>query len=295
MSILVDKHTRLLVQGLGQVGQFYTDLMVAYGTRVVAGTRPGKGGTEYAGIPIFDTAGDAARAVEFNASVVFVPAAAAAEAILEAAEAGARVIVAITEGIPALDMVRVKADLRERFPGVALIGPNCPGIISPDECKIGIMPGYIHRRGPVGILSRSGTLTYEGVGQCSERGIGQSTCIGIGGDPVVGMRFVDLLAHFAEDPETKGVLMIGEIGGSAEEEAAAWIRDHFPKPVVAYIAGQNAPPGKRMGHAGAIIAGGKGTAAEKMAALSAAGVTVVESPAEMGRAMERVLRERGLL
>jgi len=295
MSILVDRRTRLLVQGLGQVGQFYTDLMVEYGTRVVAGTRPGKGGTAYKGIPIFDTAADAARAVEFNASVVFVPASGAAQAILEAAEAGARVVVAITEGIPVLDMVRVKAELKERFPQVALIGPNCPGIISPDECKIGIMPGYIHQRGPVGILSRSGTLTYEGVRQCSERGIGQTTCIGIGGDPVVGMRFVDLLALFKEDPETQGVLMIGEIGGSAEEEAAAYIRDHFGKPVVAYIAGKNAPPGKRMGHAGAIIAGGKGTAAEKVAALSAAGVVVAESPAAMGSAMEHALRQRGLL
>ena len=292
MSILVDRGTRLLVQGLGRVGQFYTDLMVEYGTRVVAGTRPGKGGTSYRGIPIYETAAEAARAVEFNASVIFVPAAAAAEAILEAARAGARVVVAITEGIPALDMVRVKAELRGRHPGVALIGPNCPGIISPDECKIGIMPGYIHRRGAIGIISRSGTLTYEGVHQCSECGLGQSTCIGIGGDPIVGMSFADLLPLFARDPQTKGILMIGEIGGTAEEEAAARIASGFDKPVVAYIAGKNAPPGKRMGHAGAIIAGGKGTAAEKMAALGAAGVTVVESPAEMGRAMAQALAAR---
>ncbi|MFH1144124.1 MAG: succinate--CoA ligase subunit alpha [Candidatus Eisenbacteria bacterium] len=294
MSILVDRGTRLLVQGLGRVGQFYTDLMVEYGTRVVAGTRPGKGGTTYNGIPIFDTAAAAARDTDFNAAVVFVPASAAAEAILEAAEAGARVIVAITEGIPALDMVRVKSELRARFRGTTLIGPNCPGIISPEKCKIGIMPGYIHQPGPVGIISRSGTLTYEGVRQCSERGLGQSTCIGIGGDPVVGMNFVDLLPLYARDPETKGVLMIGEIGGTAEETAAAWIKNGFDKPVVAYIAGKNAPPGKRMGHAGAIIAGGKGTAAEKVAALEAAGVTVVESPAGMGLAMEQALRERGL-
>ena len=293
MSILVDEHTKLLVQGLGRVGQFYTDLMVEYGTQVVAGTRPGKGGTDYNGIPVFETAADAARSVAFDASVVFVPAAAAA--VLEAAEAGAKVIVAITEGVPALDMVRVKAELRARFPEVCLIGPNCPGIISPGRCKIGIMPGYIHQQGPVGIISRSGTLTYEGVRQCSVRGIGQSTCLGIGGDPIVGMSFVDLLPRFGRDPQTKGVLLIGEIGGSAEEAAAELIGAGFEKPVVAYIAGKNAPPGKRMGHAGAIIAGGKGTAAQKVAALEAAGVAVVESPAEMGEAMETALRARGLL
>jgi succinyl-CoA synthetase alpha subunit len=295
MSILVNKETRLLVQGLGRVGQFYTDLMVEYGTQVVAGTRPGKGGTSYNDIPIFNSAAEAAAEVVFDASVIFVPPPATAEEILAGAAAGARVIVAITEGVPVLDMVHAKAELRRSFPGTTLIGPNCPGIITPEECKIGIMPGYIHRKGPVGIISRSGTLTYEGVRQCSERGIGQSTCIGLGGDPVVGMTFRDLLALFAEDPETQGVVMIGEIGGSAEEEAAALIADGFPKPVVAFIAGKNAPPGKRMGHAGAIIAGGKGTAAEKVAALEAAGVTVVESPAEMGTAMERLLRERDLL
>jgi len=295
MSILVNKKTRLLVQGLGRVGRFYTDLMVEYGTRVVAGTRPGKGGTNYNGIPIYNSAAEAAREVEFNASVIFVPPPAAAEEILAGAEAGARVIVAITEGVPVLDMVQAKAELARRFSQVTLIGPNCPGIISPEECKIGIMPGYIHHKGPVGIISRSGTLTYEGVRQCSECGIGQSTCIGLGGDPVVGMSFRNLLALFAEDPETLGVLMIGEIGGAAEEEAAALIADGYPKPVVAFIAGKNAPPGKRMGHAGAIIAGGKGTAAEKVAALESAGATVVESPAEMGTAMERVLRARSLL
>ncbi|MBM4156956.1 MAG: succinate--CoA ligase subunit alpha [Lentisphaerae bacterium] len=289
MSILADRRTRLLVQGLGRVGQFYTDLMIEYGTQVVAGTRPGKGGTRHHGIPIFDDARAAARSVAFDASVVFVPAAAAAEAILEAAEAGARLIVAITEGVPALDLARVKATLRESFPAVRLIGPNCPGVISPGQCKIGIMPGYIHKPGPVGILSRSGTLTYEGVHQCTALGLGQSTCVGIGGDPVVGMSFVDLLALYAEDPLTKGILMIGEIGGSAEEEAAEYIRARFRKPVVAFIAGKNAPPGKRMGHAGAIISGGRGTAAEKVEALRAAGVTVVDSPAEMGAAMQRVL------
>ncbi|MBD3236763.1 MAG: succinate--CoA ligase subunit alpha [Candidatus Eisenbacteria bacterium] len=289
MSILVNEETRLLVQGLGKVGQFYSDLMIEYGTRIVAGTRPGKGGTEYAGIPIFNDAHEARAEVDFNASVVFVPAAAAAAAVREGAEAGAKVIVAITEGIPALDMVRVKTELRERFPDVTVIGPNCPGIISPEACKIGIMPGYIHKRGPVGIISRSGTLTYEGVHQCTVRGIGQSTCIGIGGDPVVGMTFKDLLPLFEQDPETQGVIMIGEIGGSAEEEAAAYIRDSFRKPVVAFVAGKNAPPGKRMGHAGAIIAGGKGTAAEKVRALEEAGVTVVENPAEMGAAMQALL------
>jgi succinyl-CoA synthetase alpha subunit len=295
VSILVDSRTRVLVQGLGRVGQFYTDLMVEYGTRIVAGTRPGKGGTEHRGIPIFNTAAEAAAQIEFDASAVFVPAFAAPAAILEAAEAGAKLIVTITEGVPALDMVRVKVELRERFPGVRLIGPNCPGIISAEQCKIGIMPGYIHRKGPVGVISRSGTLTYEGVRQCSVRGIGQSTCVGIGGDPVVGMTFTDLLPLFEADPETKGVLMIGEIGGSAEEEAAEFIRGQMRKPVVAFVAGKNAPPGKRMGHAGAIISGGKGTAAEKVRALDAAGAVVVESPAEMGDAMERVLRERGLL
>jgi succinyl-CoA synthetase alpha subunit len=295
MSILINHETLVLVQGLGRVGQFYTDLMVEYGTRVVAGTRPGKGGTEHNGIPIFDNAAAARAAVAFDTSVIFVPAPAAAAAVLEAAEAGVKLIVTITEGIPTLDMVRVKAELRERFPGARMIGPNCPGIISPEQCKIGIMPGYIHTRGPVGVISRSGTLTYEGVRQCGVRGIGQSTCIGMGGDPVVGMTFVDLLALFEADPDTKGVLMIGEIGGSAEEEAAEYIRGQMRKPVVAFIAGRNAPPGKRMGHAGAIISGGKGTAAEKIKALAGAGVVVVESPAEMGEAMERVLRERGAL
>jgi len=289
MSILVGAETRVLVQGLGRVGQFYTDLMVEYGTQIVAGTRPGKGGTDYHGIPIYDTAQAAAADVAFNTSVVFVPAAAAAEAILEGAEAGARLIVAITEGVPALDMVRTKAALRARFPGTRMIGPNCPGIISPGACKIGIMPGYIHQPGPVGIISRSGTLTYEGVHQCSVLGIGQSTCIGIGGDPVVGMSFTDLLPLYRDDPQTKAVLMIGEIGGSAEEEAAAYIRREFDKPVVAFIAGRNAPPGKRMGHAGAIIAGGKGTAAEKIAALRDAGVAISNSPAELGSTVAGVL------
>jgi succinyl-CoA synthetase alpha subunit len=290
VSILIDQETRVLVQGLGRVGQFYTDAMIEYGTRVVAGTRPGKGGESYKGIPIFNSAVEAARAVEFDTSVVFVPAPPATEAILDAAQAGARLIVAITEGLPVLDMVRTKAVLRADFPHVRLIGPNCPGIISPGKCKIGIMPGYIHRPGPVGIISRSGTLTYEGVHQCTVRGLGQSTCIGIGGDPIVGMTFTDLLPLFEVDPQTQGVLMIGEIGGTAEEEAAECICERIRKPVVAFIAGKNAPPGKRMGHAGAIISGGRGTAAEKVKALRAAGVTVVDSPAEMGVAMQRRLQ-----
>jgi succinyl-CoA synthetase alpha subunit len=290
MSILVDRDTRLLVQGLGRVGQYYTDLMLEYGTHIVAGTRPGKGGTVYNGIPIYDSATEAARGVAFDTSVVFVPAQAAAEAMLEAAAAGAKLIVTITEGVPALDMARTKAALKARFPGVRLIGPNCPGIITPGACKIGIMPGYIHQPGSIGILSRSGTLTYEGVHQCTVLGLGQSTCIGIGGDPIVGMTFSDLLPLFEADPATAGVLMIGEIGGSAEEEAAAYIRAHMTKPVVAFIAGKNAPPGKRMGHAGAIISGGRGTAAEKVSALREAGVTVVDSPAELGVAMQQRLR-----
>ncbi len=288
MSILVNENTRLLVCGLGKVGQFYTDLMVEYGTSVVAGTRPGKGGTEYNGTPVFNNPAEAKEKVDFNAAVVFVPAAAAADAVVEAAEAGAKVIVAITEGIPTLDVVRAKMELKERFPDVVLIGPNCPGIISPGKCKIGIMPGYIHKQGPVGVISRSGTLTYECVYQCTELGIGQSTCVGIGGDPVVGMTFSDLLPLFEADPETGGVILIGEIGGSAEEEAAEFIKK-MTKPVVAFIAGRNAPPGKRMGHAGAIISGGKGTAAEKVKALKSVGAAVVESPAEMGAVMETLI------
>jgi succinyl-CoA synthetase alpha subunit len=295
MSILVDKNTRLLVCGLGKVGQFYTDTMVEYGTNVVGGTRLGKGGTEYNGIPVFNNAAEARAQADFNAAVVFVPAAGAAAAAIEAAESGAKIVVIITEGIPVADMVKTKAEMKERFPKVTVIGPNCPGIISPGSCKIGIMPGYIHTPGPVGIISRSGTLTYEAVYQCTTRNVGQSTCIGIGGDPVVGTQFKDLLFMFENDPGTKGVIMIGEIGGSAEEEAAELIRRSIKKPVVAYIAGKNAPPGKRMGHAGAIISGGKGTAAEKVRALKQAGVAVVESPAEMGVTMESLLKERKLI
>ena len=259
-----------------------------YGTQVVAGVTPGKGGIIHEGIPVFNTVTEAVRDTGATASLIFVPPPFAADAILEAADAGAALVVCITEGIPTLDMIRVAAYLKGR--PVRLVGPNCPGVISPGKCKLGIMPARIHKEGPVGVISRSGTLTYEAVGQLTRCEIGQSTCIGIGGDPVPGTTFVDALALFEQDPETRAVVMIGEIGGSAEEEAVAWMQQHFTKPVVSFIAGQTAPPGRRMGHAGAIIAGGKGTAAEKMAALRAAGITVVESPAEIGTAMKQILR-----
>jgi len=258
-----------------------------YGTKVVAGVTPGKGGQTALGLPVFNTVREAVEQERAEASVIFVPAGFAADAILEAADAGIGVIVCITEGIPAQDMMRVKASLKTQ--GSRLIGPNCPGVISPGKCKIGIMPGFVHTPGPVGVISRSGTLTYEAVWQLTERGIGQSTCIGIGGDPIIGSTFLDLLRLFQDDPETKAVVLIGEIGGTAEEEAAAWIEREMTKPVVAFIAGQTAPPGRRMGHAGAIIAGGKGTAAEKMAALEKAGITVCSSPAEIGERVEKVL------
>ena len=303
MSILVGKSTRLLVQGLtGGEGTFHTKQMLEYGTNVVAGVTPGKGGTSYAGnekdrlpreVPVFNTVADAVRKTGANASVIFVPAAFAADAILEAGDAGIGLIVCITEGVPTRDMLRVYDEVRDR--GIRLIGPNCPGIISPGLCKVGIMPGFIHRKGRVGVISRSGTLTYEAVWQLTERGIGQSTCIGIGGDPVIGTRFIDAVQLFNEDPGTDAVIIIGEIGGTAEEEAAAYIKKNVRKPVVGFIAGRTAPPGRRMGHAGAIIAGGKGTAAEKMAAMRSAGIRVVESPAMIGEAMESVLRRRGLL
>ena len=288
MSILVDKNTRVLCQGItGKAGQFHTKNCIDYGTRVVGGVTPGKGGETALGVPVFDTVAEAVEKTGADATMIFVPPAFTADAILEAADAGIRVIVAITEGVPVLDMVRVVDALR-RY-DARLIGPNCPGVITSEECKIGIMPGYIHRRGSIGVISRSGTLTYEAVWQLSQLGLGQSTCVGLGGDPIVGTSFVDLLAMFEADPQTEGVLMIGEIGGTAEEEAARYVAENFRKPVAAFIAGRTAPPGKRMGHAGAIISGGKGTAAEKIAALEAAGIVVAESPADMGAAVERAV------
>ena len=281
MSILVDKKTRVVVQGItGKEGSFHTGQMIAYGTKVVAGVTPGKGGAEHDGVPIFDTVAEAVRQTGANASVIYVPPAFAADAIMEAADAGLPLAVCITEGIPALDMIRAFDYLRNHV--TRLIGPNCPGIISPGRCKIGIMPAHIHAEGRVGVVSRSGTLTYEAVHQLTNLGLGQSTAIGIGGDPVIGTNFVDAFALFQEDPETEAVVMIGEIGGTAEEQAAQFVRDKMTKPVIGFIAGQTAPPGRRMGHAGAIIAGGKGTAAEKMAAMEEAGIHVVKSPADIG-------------
>lgn len=288
MSILVDKKTRLVVQGItGGEGSFHTRQMVEYKTKVVAGVTPGKGGTDFEGIPVFDTVKDAVVATKANTSVIFVPASFAADAILEAADAGIQVIICITEGIPADDMIPVYHYIRSK--GIVLIGPNCPGVISPGKGKIGIMPGFIHKPGRVGVVSRSGTLTYEAVKQLSDLGIGQSTCVGIGGDPVIGSRFIDIIKLFNEDPETDGIVMIGEIGGSAEEEAAEYIKKSVKKPVVGFIAGQTAPPGRRMGHAGAIISGGKGTATEKMEAMKKAGIKVVKSPADMGVTMKKAL------
>ena len=288
MSVLVDKSTRLVVQGLtGKEGTFHAKQMVEYGTNVIAGVTPGKGGTTHEGIPVFNTVADAVNEAGANASVIYVPPSFAADAVMEAADAGIPVIVCITEGIPTLDMVKVKEFLRNK--PSRLIGPNCPGIISPGKCKIGIMPGHIHREGNIGVVSRSGTLTYEAVGQLTALGLGQSSAIGIGGDPIVGTTHVDALRLFQEDDETIGIVMIGEIGGSAEEEAAAFAKENVTKPIVAFIAGQTAPPGRRMGHAGAIIAGGKGTAAEKMKALDAAGIHVVKSPADIGQAMKDAL------
>jgi len=285
MAILCDASTRLLVQGLGRMGQFHARLSREYGTQVVAGVAPGKGGSRIDELPVFDTVRDAVKETGANASVIFVPPPGAADAILEAADAGIALAVCITEGIPVLDMLRAKAALRGS--GMRLIGPNCPGLVTPNQCRIGIMPAQITRPGPVGVVSRSGTLTYEAVDQLSRLGIGQSTCVGIGGDPIVGSTFVDVLALFEADPKTKAVVMIGEIGGAAEETAAEFIRSHMKKPVVAFIAGSNAPPGKRMGHAGAIIAGGKGRASDKIAALEAAGVAIARSPAEIGETLAR--------
>jgi len=292
MSILVDENTRLLVQGItGREGTFHTQQAVAYGTKVVAGVTPGKGGSAVDGVPVFNTVQEAKEKTGANASVIFVPPPFAADAILEAADAGLPLVVCITEGIPTLDMARVMDNLSRTK--TRLIGPNCPGIISPGKCKIGIMPRHIHLRGNVGVVSRSGTLTYEAVGQLTALGIGQSTCIGIGGDPIIGTTFVDVLRLFNEDSETHGIVMIGEIGGTAEEEAAAFIKAQVKKPVVGFIAGRTAPPGRRMGHAGAIISGGKGTAADKIAALRSAGIAVAESPALIGETLKASLRGGG--
>lgn len=303
MSILVNKNTKVVVQGItGSEGTFHTGQMMEYGTRIVAGVTPGKGGTKYGGnerdqfpepVPVFNTVKDAVAATKADTSIIFVPAAFAADAIMEAADAGVQLVVCITEGIPAADMVRVYDHTQRK--GVRFIGPNCPGIITPGECKLGIMPGFIHKQGRVGLVSRSGTLTYEAVWQLTERGIGQSTCVGIGGDPVIGTRFIDAVKLFHKDKNTDAIIMIGEIGGTAEEEAAEYIRKYVKKPVVGFIAGRTAPPGRRMGHAGAIISGGKGTADEKMKAMREAGIVVAESPALIGEAMEKLLKKRGLL
>ncbi|MCL5031076.1 MAG: succinate--CoA ligase subunit alpha [Bacteroidetes bacterium] len=288
MSILVDKKTRLVVQGItGGEGSFHTQQMIEYGTKVVAGVTPGKGGTEFLGIPVYNTVEQAVKEQKANTSVIFVPPAFASDAILEAANAGIKVIICITEGIPAADMVEVYNSIKQK--GVVLVGPNCPGVISPGKAKIGIMPGFIHKEGKIGVVSRSGTLTYEAVKQLTDVKLGQSTCVGIGGDPVIGSRFLDIIKLFNEDPETEGIVMIGEIGGTAEEEAASFIKKNVTKPVVGFIAGRTAPPGRRMGHAGAIISGGKGTAAEKMEAMKKAGIKVIDSPAEIGSTMLKAI------
>jgi succinyl-CoA synthetase alpha subunit len=295
MSVLVDKKTRVVVQGItGGEGSFHASQMIEYGTRVVAGVTPGKGGQLFAErVPIYDTVAEAVKEQQADASIIFVPAPFAADAVMEAADAGVSLVVCITEGIPVVDMLRVTEYLAGK--STRMIGPNCPGIITPGGCKLGIMPGFIHKAGRVGVVSRSGTLTYEAVGQLTSLGLGQSTCIGIGGDPIIGTTFVDALQLFEADKKTEAVVMIGEIGGTAEEEAARYIEEKMTKPVVSFISGQTAPPGRRMGHAGAIIAGGKGTAVEKMAALEAAGVAVCKSPADIGRTVKKILAARRLM
>jgi succinyl-CoA synthetase alpha subunit len=291
MSILVDKSTRVLCQGMGKAGTFHAQQCREYGTNVVGGVVPGKGGTTKEGFPLFNTVADAVAKTGANATMIFVPPPGAADAIMEAADAGIAVIVAITEGVPVLDMARAMRFLKDRQ--CRLVGPNCPGVITPGECKMGIMPGYIHKPGPVGVISRSGTLTYEAVWQLSNLGLGQSTCVGLGGDPIVGTSFIDALQLFQADPKTEAILMMGEIGGSAEEKAAEYVRQSVTKPVAAFIAGQTAPPGKRMGHAGAIISGGSGTAKEKIAALRAAGIVVADSPADLGVTVQKAMKGKG--
>jgi len=290
MSILIDKNTRVLVQGLGKVGLFHAQGCRDYGTTIVGAVKPGKGGTTQDGFPLFNSAAEAVRKTGANASMVFVPPGGAADAIMEAADAGIAVIIAITEGVPVLDMARAMRFLKDK--PVRLVGPNCPGVITPGQCKIGIMPGYIHKPGGVGLISRSGTLTYEAVWQMSTLGLGQSTAVGLGGDPIVGTSFIDALQMFQDDPQTEAILMIGEIGGTAEERAAEFIKAKVTKPVAAFIAGQTAPPGKRMGHAGAIISGGSGTAADKIKALRAAGITVADTPADLGVSVQQAIAAR---
>jgi len=289
MSILINKSTRVVCQGItGNAGEFHSKNCLDYGTKLLAGVTPGKGGQQVLGVPVYDTVVEAVEKQGVDATMIFVPPPFTSDAIMEAVDAGIRVVVAITEGVPVLDMVRVYDTIKQR--DVHLVGPNCPGVITADECKIGIMPGYIHKKGSVGVMSRSGTLTYEAVWQLSELGLGQTTCVGLGGDPIVGTSFIDLLKMFQEDDETEAIVMIGEIGGSAEEEAAAYVKENITKPVAAFIAGRTAPPGKRMGHAGAIISGGKGTAEEKIAALEDAGIEVAQSPADMGTAIQRAMK-----
>ena len=288
MSILINKDTKVICQGItGSVGEFHTKGCLEYGTQMVGGVTPGKGGQTGQGLPVFDTVEEAVAQTGADATMIFVPPPFAADAMLEAIAARIPVIIGVTEGVPVLDMVRVYRAAKEA--GVVLVGPNCPGVITPDECKIGIMPGYIHQKGPVGIMSRSGTLTYEAVWQTSTLGLGQTTCVGLGGDPIVGTSFIDVLQMFQDDDETEAIMMIGEIGGTQEEEAAAYVKENITKPVAGFIAGVTAPPGKRMGHAGAIISGGKGTAAEKIAAMEAAGIEVAQSPADLGAAMKRAI------